>query len=243
MNIRQFNHSPHPYWLPNFMNVFAWSIPFVAEKVAEMLLEIFDGGGEEESEKGQEALEHEKEKRAQQLRAKIRLVSKFMRMYSTLRSERESILLLKGLSERNTIPKGLLTAGASAIREAIGDFMKAKAADRNNEMRPISPIPTGRNINGEPNLKLRELQRKNLSSHSLTNLLDTALHKDSPRSSPIINESSYIVDDTSSKSIFNSSPIPKSTSSSSVPSPPPATLISHLSKSDNIVGLKSKSVA
>lgn len=48
MNIQQFNYNQHPYLLPNFMDIFSWSVPFVAEKVVEMLFQLIKVGVGEE---------------------------------------------------------------------------------------------------------------------------------------------------------------------------------------------------
>lgn len=48
LSLKQYDESEPPYRLPDNMDVFSWSIPFLSEKVVSMLYNIVKKGGDEE---------------------------------------------------------------------------------------------------------------------------------------------------------------------------------------------------
>ena len=89
LNIRQFVSSPHPYYLPNFMDVFTWSLPFVAEKVTDMLYSILAYEGPEPEVDGTVSIANQQsdvlQKKGGVLKDKVVAVTKLMRMYKVLK--------------------------------------------------------------------------------------------------------------------------------------------------------------
>jgi serine/threonine-protein phosphatase 2B catalytic subunit len=155
MNIRQFNCSPHPYWLPNFMDVFTWSLPFVGEKITDMLIAILSISSEEElredsaatspgpvsppiSSSQQPPLDTESiEYKRRAIKNKILAIGRLSRVFQVLREESERVTELKTVSG-GRLPAGTLMLGAEGIKNAISSFEDARKVDLQNERLPPS---------------------------------------------------------------------------------------------------------
>lgn len=153
MNIRQFNCTPHPYWLPNFMDVFTWSLPFVGEKITDMLIAILNTCSKEELEEetplsaastdpisppsisGSEPDPNSQDAKRRAIKNKILAIGRLSRVFQVLREESERVTELK-TATGGRLPAGTLMLGAEGIKEAITSFEEARKVDLQNERLP-----------------------------------------------------------------------------------------------------------
>ncbi|CAG8025594.1 unnamed protein product [Penicillium nalgiovense] len=155
MNIRQFNCTPHPYWLPNFMDVFTWSLPFVGEKITDMLIAILNTCSKEELEdetptpvSASEGMDKDSvtspsmdpestEFKRRAIKNKILAIGRLSRVFQVLREQSESVTELK-TAAGGRLPAGTLMLGAEGIKQAIHNFEDARKVDIQNEHVPPS---------------------------------------------------------------------------------------------------------
>lgn len=149
MNIRQFNCTPHPYWLPNFMDVFTWSLPFVGEKITDMLIAMLNICSKEELEDETPAStepssppmttaeQDSAEIKRRAIKNKILAIGRLSRVFQVLREESERVTELKTASG-GRLPAGTLMLGAEGIKQAIHNFEDARKVDLQNERLPPS---------------------------------------------------------------------------------------------------------
>ncbi|KAJ6491269.1 serine/threonine-protein phosphatase 2B catalytic subunit A1 [Mycena vitilis] len=148
MNIRQFNCTPHPYWLPNFMDVFTWSLPFVGEKITDMLVAVLNTCTKEELEDEDVTMipaspttpssptSPDSLERRKVIKNKIMAVGRMARVFALLREESEKVSELKSVSGSNKLPYGTLASGSEGIKDAINGFDDARKSDIENERLP-----------------------------------------------------------------------------------------------------------
>ena len=183
MNIRQFNCTPHPYWLPNFMDVFTWSLPFVGEKITDMLIAILNTCSKEELEPESSGpsppipetppLDKDTESTDAKRRAiknKILAIGRLSRVFQVLREESERVTELKTASG-GKLPAGTLMLGAEGIKQAIHNFEDARKVDLQNERLPPTHDEVSRKSVED---RKQALQRANTEADNDTNISQIA---------------------------------------------------------------------
>ncbi|VDB96282.1 unnamed protein product [Peniophora sp. CBMAI 1063] len=139
ITIRQYHARPHPYWLPNFMDAFTWSLPFVGQKIVDALLAILKvcseeelediSSDEEEAEGAGAASESDLAARRQEIKNKILVVGKMQRLFQILRFDdaRRFDVANERLPEQPPAPTAYPGLAAPSMRAPLMTHLQQRA--------------------------------------------------------------------------------------------------------------------
>lgn len=117
LSLKQYEESEPPYRLPDNMDVFSWSVPFLAEKVTNMLFNLVkkgssggddDAGDVDVSKVIKDETVDVKKKKQLIMKGKVNTVARMSKIYTTLREESEMLLQIKNIAPDGKLPRGLL---------------------------------------------------------------------------------------------------------------------------------------
>jgi len=208
-NIRQFNHTPHPYYLPGFMNVFNWSLPFVSEKVAELLVTVFNLVDDVAADREEEEI-----RRREVIRRKVMTVSRLLNLYKKMRDAREALVVAGSLSPNGSVLPDTLAQKPpevehlenaehvehaetvkKTLKDSLGEdqFQGARQLDRPNEARPPVALTQSQKEATPEQIRLHMSRDKILLSkrNSLPRSHNDMM-KDAPKGAPKIKEEELV---------------------------------------------------
>ena len=134
MNIKQYKDVVHPFHLPQGMDLFKWSVPFLMEKIGDMMehlmkksranalasqesIEITEDVQEilrqqQNAQNEEQKKAFEKRHRMEVLKQKIRFVGRMSRMLKTIRTNASEIQQIKDSRPDHKLPFGTLIGGS-----------------------------------------------------------------------------------------------------------------------------------
>ncbi|KAL0221889.1 hypothetical protein RCL1_001743 [Eukaryota sp. TZLM3-RCL] len=129
VNFKQFSASPHPYYLPGFLDCFSWSIPFVGETFTSLLTALLT---KEIEDPELQTLSAEKKS---ELRTKLMALSKISSMYTNMRRQNQSAIVLGNIA--SPLIQGI---EKNELKKKLSSFDGVCDLDRANERHPSHQI-------------------------------------------------------------------------------------------------------
>ena len=124
MNIKQYKDVEQPFNLPNNLDLFSWSLPFLADKIGEMMdhlltkqksvhkdqIKISKQSSDVDFQKIMTELKDEKKKQDNEkfnkIKAKVMTVARFNRMLKNAKENQQVLADFKKVSHDGKLPKG-----------------------------------------------------------------------------------------------------------------------------------------